>query len=98
LVGINFGVIFLRPDGARDKNTSLELLVRHTAYVADRIGVKHVALGSDFDGTTVPTDLKDASGLPVLVDALKAHGFQEDELVRITHANWIEVLERSWGQ
>ena len=38
-------------------------------YIADRIGVEHVALGSDFDGARVPGDLKDAAGLPKLVGA-----------------------------
>jgi membrane dipeptidase len=60
LAGINFGVLFLRDDGVRDTNTSLDLLVRHVAYIADRIGIDHVALGSDFDGTTIPAELKDA--------------------------------------
>lgn len=96
LVGINFGVLFLRDDGVKDSNTGLDLLVRHVAYVAERIGIDHIALGSDFDGTTIPAELKDASGLPRLVDALRAHGFSDTELAKITHENWISVLERSW--
>ncbi|AYD04290.1 dipeptidase [Neorhizobium sp. NCHU2750] len=96
LAGINFGVLFLRDDGVKDPNTSLDLLVRHVAYIAERIGIDHVALGSDFDGTTIPAELKDASGLPRLVDALRRHGFNDAELAKITHQNWISVLERSW--
>ncbi|WP_210106320.1 dipeptidase [Neorhizobium galegae] len=97
LVGINFGVLFLRDDGIKDANTSLDLLVRHAAYVADRIGIDHVALGSDFDGTTIPADMKDVTGLPRLVEALRRHGFGDQELKKIAHENWISVLERSWG-
>ncbi|MFK0331959.1 dipeptidase [Rhizobium sp. NPDC090275] len=97
LVGINFGVLFLRDDGTRNADTSLDLLVRHAAYIADRIGIDHVALGSDFDGTTIPAAMKDATGLPLLIDAFRAGGFDEDALVKITHANWISVLERTWG-
>ncbi|WP_165219006.1 dipeptidase [Affinirhizobium pseudoryzae] len=97
LVGINFGVLFLRDDGVKDAATSLDLLVRHVAYVADRIGIDRVALGSDFDGTTIPAEMKDAAGLPRLVEALRRHGFSDAELTKITHENWVSVLERTWG-
>ena len=50
LVGIVFAVPFLRPDFAEDPDTPLELIAEHAAYIAERIGVEHVALGSDFDG------------------------------------------------
>ncbi|GGA99188.1 dipeptidase [Brucella endophytica] len=96
LVGINFGVLFLRDDGVKNPDTSLDLLVRHIAYVAERIGIDHVALGSDFDGTTVPQALGNAAGLPKLIDALRAHGFNEQEIAKIAHENWISLLERSW--
>jgi membrane dipeptidase len=96
LVGINFGVLFLRDDGRRDESTSLDVLVRHIAYIVERIGIDHVALGSDFDGTTVPAELKDAAGLPHLIDALRAHGFSDAEVAKIGSGNWIDVLERSW--
>jgi membrane dipeptidase len=97
LVGINFGVLFLRDDGRRDESTGLDVLVRHIAYVAERIGIDHVALGSDFDGTTVPAELKDAAGLPRLIDALRVHGFSGDEVAKIASGNWIDALERSWN-
>jgi len=97
LVGINFGVLFLRDDGVRNADTPIELLVRHIAYIAERIGIEHVALGSDFDGTTIPQSLGDASGLPKLIDALRAHGFDDQALGMIAHENWIRVLERTWG-
>jgi membrane dipeptidase len=97
LVGINFGVLFLRDDGVKDPATGLDQLVRHVAYIAERIGIDRVALGSDFDGTTIPAEMKDAAGLPKLVEALKAHGFNDQELAKITHLNWIDVLDRTWS-
>ncbi|TIX86847.1 dipeptidase [Rhizobium sp. P44RR-XXIV] len=97
LVGINFGVLFLRDDGTRNADTPIELLVRHIAYIAERVGMEHVALGSDFDGTTIPQALGDAAGLPKLIDALRAHGFDDQAIRNIAHENWIRVLERSWG-
>jgi len=96
MVGINFHIGFLRADGRSDVETSLTEIVRHAAYIADRIGIEHVGLGSDFDGATMPQDLKDAAGLPKLMAALRAHGFDEEALRKITYANWVRVLRQTW--
>jgi membrane dipeptidase len=97
LVGIVFACAFLRADFADDPDTRLQLIVDHVRYVADRIGVDHVALGSDFDGATIPADLGDASGLPRLVTALGDAGFAADELAAITWENWRRVLAAWWS-
>jgi membrane dipeptidase len=96
LVGIVFAVRFLRDDGADNADTPLSTIVAHVRYAVDRIGVEHVALGSDFDGATVPADLADAAGLPRLLDALRADGFTDDELRAVAWDNWRRVLERAW--
>ena len=61
------------------------------------LGVEGVALGSDFDGATVPVEIGDARGLPRLVDAMRRHGYDEATLRKICSENWISVLERTWG-
>jgi membrane dipeptidase len=96
LVGIVFATVFTRPDFASDPDTPLATIAAHARYVADRIGVDHVALGSDFDGATVPAALGDAAGLPRLLDAFRAAGFSEDELERIAWSNWRRVLDAWW--
>ncbi len=96
IVGINYHIGFLRADGRSDQETSYAEIVRHAAYIADRIGVDHVALGSDFDGATMPQDLKDAAGLPKLMDALKEHGFDKKALKKIANENWVRVLRKTW--
>ena len=65
-------------------------------FLADRIGIEHVALGSDFDGARMPLELGDVSGLPKLVDALRDAGFDDAALRKIAHENWQRVLERTW--
>jgi membrane dipeptidase len=97
LVGIVFACAFLRADFADDPDTPLQLIVDHARYVAERIGVAHVALGSDFDGATVPTELGDASGLPRLVTALGEAGFAPDEVAAIAWENWRRVLAAWWS-
>ena len=95
LVGVCFAVGFLRADGAYDADTPLETIVAHARHIADRIGVDHVALGSDFDGARIPAPLGDAGGLPRLLDALRAE-FTADEVERIASRNWRRVLGASF--
>ena len=97
LVGIVFAVSFLREDGHDDPATPLSCLVAHARHVADRVGVEHVALGSDFDGATMPEELGDASGLPRLLEALREGGFSDAEVRAIAWENWRRVLGAAWG-
>lgn len=96
IVGINFHVGFLRSDGRTDTDTPLSEIVKHARYVADRIGVEHVGLGSDLDGATMPAELTDVSRLPALVDAFREAGFAEDEIEAIAYLNWLRVLRETW--
>jgi membrane dipeptidase len=96
LVGINFDVGSLREDGGDDANTPLSRIAEHARYVADRIGVDHVAFGSDFDGATMPAELPDASAYPRVLAALEAIGFESDEVARIASGNWRRVLAAAW--
>jgi SAM-dependent methyltransferase len=65
-------------------------------YIAERIGVEHVAFGSDFEGAAVPDELGGVAGLPKLVEALGAAGFDDEAVAKITHRNWLRVLEKTW--
>jgi membrane dipeptidase len=96
LVGIVFATPFLRSDFADDPATPLTLVADHARYVADRIGAEHVALGSDFDGATIPADLGGAAGLQKLVPALEAVGFNREETAAICWHNWRRVLDLWW--
>jgi membrane dipeptidase len=96
LVGIVFACPFLRPDFADDADTPLALIVEHARYVAERIGVAHVALGSDFDGATIPAALGDAAGIPRLLAAFSAAGFSDRELAAVAWDNWRRVLGAWW--
>lgn len=96
VVGINFACGFLRDDGEFGSDTPMQLIADHVKYVADRIGIDHVALGSDFDGAIIPDDLGDAAGLPHLIERIVDHGFASDEVRKITHENWFRVLRRVW--
>jgi membrane dipeptidase len=96
LVGIVFATPFLRPDFADEPQTPLSLIAEHARHVAELIGVRHVALGSDFDGATIPAPLGDVAGLPRLVEALREAGFGEEETEAICWHNWRRVLDAWW--
>ncbi len=61
-------------------------------HVADRVGVEHVALGTDFDGTvSVPFD---ATGLPLLTEALLDAGFSRQDIEQVMGENVVRVLRQ----
>ena len=97
VVGINFCVAFVREDGADDPDTPLSAIAAHAAHVAEVAGPNAVALGSDFDGATMPLELDGAAKLPTLFDALRAFGFDEPELEKVALGNWRRVLRTTWG-
>ena len=82
VVGIAFHVGNLRADGRPDADTPLAEIVRHIDYIAGRIGIDHVALGSDFDGAVMPLELGDVAGLPKLVEALRGAGYDDAACAR----------------
>ncbi|OJS17846.1 peptidase [Escherichia coli] len=96
MVGLNFAVSFLREDSHNEPNTSLETMVKHIDYLVKRIGIERVGLGSDFDGATIPTAIKDVAGLPKLIEALRGAGYDEKSLKKIAHENWLRVLRKTW--
>ena len=97
LVGINFCAAFVREDGADDPDTPLSAIAAHAAHVAEVAGPDAVALGSDFDGATMPHELDSAAKLPALFGALREFGFDDSELEWIALGNWRRVLRAAWG-
>ncbi len=72
---------------------SLAATARAMRHVADLVGVEHVALGTDFDGTvSVPVD---AADLPHLTEALLEEGFAPKEIRKIMGDNVVRVLRRT---
>jgi membrane dipeptidase len=99
LVGIVYAPAFLRPDGKNQpEGTPINLIARHARHIADRIGVDHVALGSDFDGTEVPADLVDVTGVPKIFESLSDAGFTDPEIAQIAWSNWRRVLGTCWHE
>jgi membrane dipeptidase len=98
LVGLNFAVGMLRPDGQEDANTPIQDMIRHIDHLVERVGIDGVAIGSDFDGATVPAEIGDAAGLQKLVEGLQNAGYGERDLAKICRENWLRVLASAWHE
>ena len=96
LAGVNFAVSFLRPDGGRDKNTPLDLIVQHVEHLIEHLGEDGVGFGSDFDGALIPEELGNAAGLQKLVQAMRQRGFGEKLIEKLCFRNWLGVLRKTW--
>jgi membrane dipeptidase len=97
LVGVNFATAFLRADGVRDAETSIELVLDHIEYMLAHVGEDGVGLGSDFDGAKMPSGLDSAAGLQNLVVAMRSRGFDQPLVEKVCFKNWLRVLGRTWS-
>ena len=97
MVGLNFAVAFLRPDGRQDVDTPLEDMLRHLDHLIGILGEDRVGLGSDFDGAEIPEEIHDVAGLPRLWEACRRHGYGEELIEKLASRNWLALLERVWG-
>jgi membrane dipeptidase len=71
--------------------TDARAIVKAMRYVSDRVGVEHVALGSDFDGAiTAPFD---TTGVVKVTDAMLGAGYSEQEIRMIMGENAVRFLE-----
>lgn len=97
LVGVNFAVAFLRSDGQKDVNVSLDPLLQHLDHLIGILGEDRVGFGSDYDGAEVPVQISTIADLPNLRAAMRSHGYDEPLMNKLCHHNWLRVLEKTWG-
>jgi membrane dipeptidase len=71
--------------------TDARAIVKAMRYASDRVGVEHVALGSDFDGAiTAPFD---TTGVVEITDALLEAGYSEQDIRMIMGENTLRFLQ-----
>jgi membrane dipeptidase len=97
MIGLNFATGFLRSDGHWRSDTPVEVMLGHIEHIMALAGEDSIALGSDFDGARIPSAIGDASGLPVLLTAMREKQYGEALIAKIAHGNWLRVLEKTWG-
>lgn len=90
VMGINFASDFLDETA---KVSRIQDMVKHILYIKDLAGIDCIGLGSDFDGIPQNLELKDASMMPQLYQALKEAGLSEDEIEKIFYKNVLRVYK-----
>ncbi len=95
MVGLNFSVSFLRPDGRQHAETGWDPILRQMDYLLERLGEDHLGFGSDYDGCTTPDVVDDVTGLPKLIQVLADHGYDRPLLEKLACANWLTLLDRT---
>lgn len=111
VTGLNFCADFLcMPDAqtqtafttnniadSRPQISYIKDIVRHIRHITNIGGIEVCALGSDFDGIENTLEFGDASGIPMIAEALKKEGFSESAIDKIFSENVLrlyqEVLE-----
>lgn len=74
------------------------LIVDHVAHIVRLVGADHVALGSDFDGTSaLPDDLQDAGAMPRVTHLLHERGFAEPDIRKILGENVLRFFDAVCG-
>src|SRR5690606_9846892 len=76
-----------------DSQAYIEDVVDHIDYAVNLVGIDHVGIGSDFDGASMPEDLKDSSELYKLTEELVERGYSEDDIEKILGKNTLRVLK-----
>ena len=72
---------------------TLDSVLDHIDHVVQLIGIDHVGIGSDYDGVgdSLPTDLKDVSTYPNLIQGLLNRGYSDSQVVKILSGNFLQV-------
>lgn len=94
VMGINYYSCFLRdfPEGEA-RASRISDMVEHMKYIRKVGGIGCIGLGSDFDGIDGELEMKDASMLPLLAEAMKREGFSETEIEAVFHKNVLRLYK-----
>lgn len=89
-IGIILGPGFLTGSHRADHRC----VVDHIEYVVDRVGWRHVSVGSDLDGwlPRIPNDMKDCRDLVKVTQSLLDRGHAEDDVALMLRANTMRVF------
>ena len=95
VIGVIFAPIFL----TGKLRASTDAVIDHIQHIVDRVGIRHVALGSDYDGwlPSIPSDMRDCRDITLVAQKLRQRHFDEESITRIFHLNALEILTHQRG-
>ena len=93
-VGINFSMGFLNAEkpGEEDYDMNFDTVKKHIDHIINITDINTVAIGSDFDGATMPNCLKDCSKFPDLWNYLLDNGYSKQDINKISHENLLQLF------
>jgi membrane dipeptidase len=91
VTGLNLEPEFLGEVG------SVEAMTRHVIHMTNTAGIEAVAIGTDFDGCSSLTAIKNAGDMHILSHALSKAGFSEGDIEKIMHKNIERVIKDVLG-
>lgn len=93
VMGINFAADFLSESREDNAKSCIKDMVKHILYIKDLAGIDCVGLGSDFDGIPQNLELKDASYMSLLAEALSEAGLSQEEIEKVFYKNVLRVYQ-----
>jgi len=77
-------------------DVKLDLLLHHIDYLVSKVGINHVAIGSDYDGIeSTPQYLEDVSKFPILTKSLLERGYKKEDIAKIMGLNFLRIMKEN---
>ncbi|RKO70433.1 membrane dipeptidase [Sphingobacterium puteale] len=86
----------LSKEAKYEVDAPLSKLLDHIDYLVRKVGIDHVAVGSDFDGIeSSPQGLEDVSKFPLLTKGLLERGYNKADIAKIMGQNFLRILKEN---
>lgn len=93
IIGLNYYSLFLRCDGMQ---ADFQDLYRHILHFLELGAENILALGSDFDGATLPPCLDECTKVPALEEYLLDHGLDRSFVEKLFWKNALNFVQKNW--
>lgn len=92
VAGLNFAPAFLNND-ITNRDSKIELMVKHLDYIKNIGGEDILALGSDLDGVEGNLEVNSTDKMPNLFEALRKDKWSEDLIEKFAYKNTLRVIK-----
>ena len=107
VIGASMDAWMIVPNWVRKESTpekmkcNLDRVIDHIDHICQIAGnTNHVGIGSDLDGAfgkeQCPYDLETIADLQKLPASLQKRGYNEDDIKKMMHGNWLRLLRKTW--
>jgi len=98
-IGLNFGLKFLSEEHKQAKSSvelPLEVFKSHIDHIVNLTDINTVAIGTDFDGIMIPSNILGCNDFPKFFEYLLENGYSEQDLKKLGHENLLRVFKDTW--